>query len=151
MKTMLLILIAGLLTVGATAVVDADKVETPIPAWYYDSPCQQPVGTTLHDWLANLDVPYEITSDWNCSQTAAWVEWMTENCGHETIIMCNNNHCWVEIEGNSYETTSLGWGVNEQHKATKRFIDINGAWAWTEVNGLSQWGWWVTHPELRGR
>jgi hypothetical protein len=151
MKTMLLILVVGILAVGSATIVDADKTETPIPAWYYNSPCQQPEGVNLHEWLAKLQHRYELEPDgWDCSQTAVYIEWLCENCDYDTVIKCNTVHCWVVVGGDSYETTSLHWKVAEQHRALVQFQDINEAWnSWTKLEPVEEWGWWVTYPELR--
>lgn len=149
MRTLLLAIITALAVAGAPTA--GGPTESDVPSWYYDSPCQQPVGVSLYDWLAKLQHRVEVTPDaFDCSQTATYIEWLCENCGHDTVIACNTGHCWVIVEGDSYETTSLHWEVAGQHKALVHAQDIYEAWGlWTKLGSEAEWGWWVTHPELQ--
>lgn len=151
---------------GAATPVPPTPTSFPIPEGYYNAPCQQPEGTTLHEWLDNLEWYGEIDlsgGGWDCSQVVAYVEWLAENCGHDAVYTGRGGapgvrgHVWLTIEGAPYEASGLYWinletADQDFYRATMQFQDIYEVFAYTERNpeltGLGEWGWWITYPEL---
>ena len=91
-------------------------VEDIVPQGYYDSPCTIPKGVSLNSYLTDYKWvdPYQAYG-WDCSQMAANIEWLVENCGYEANLVATTessefDHIWVEIKiGNKwrpYEATS---------------------------------------------
>lgn len=167
MKALLFVLTIIALTLAVVAGVSAaeqpDSGDPAIPDWYYDSPCQQPEGTTLNDWLGALPWYGEgdlSGSGWDCSQMSARIEWLAENCGYNAVITCRKGtpetygHCWVDIEGRLYEATGPYWiDLNTAdpgyYDADMWFQDIYEAMEY-DPDG-SEWAWWLKYPELRSR
>jgi len=173
MKTLLSILTVITIGLVVAAGVSAKEVpgasleqdeESSIPYWYYNSPCQQPEGATLQEWLGELPWYGELNlGGWDCSQISAYVEWLTENCGYETVFTCRlgtpttYGHCWLTIEGSPYEATGLYW-INYDtadpgyYAADMELKNIYEAWAHSGEhetwNSASEWAWWMTYPEL---
>lgn len=169
MKTMgllgmliLTLIVTTSITAEASAVPDWDNIPnpSPVPQWYYVSPCQQPAGIGLHDWLGSLPWYGELeVGGWDCSQLSAYVEWMAENCGYNAVFTCrkgtneSRGHCWLTIEGKPYETIGLYW-VNldaadkGRYTADIWFQDIHEAFEYSGLAGPKTWGWWKTYPEL---
>jgi len=176
MKTLLSII--TVIAIGLVMAVGVSAKEVPgaslgweessIPYWYYNSPCQQPDGTTLHEWLDALPWYGEVDvtgGGWDCSQISAYVEWLAENCGHEAVFTCRTGtadirgHCWVTIEGEPYEATGLYWIKMETadpdyYAADTWLNNVYDAFEYSGVHdtwdGFSEWAWWLTYPELRG-
>ena len=139
MKAMLLILVASLLAGGA--MVSAAEE----PEWYYQSPCQQPEGVSLEDWLPSLEwVPYE-RGVYDCTEMSARIEWMAENCGYSAVIGCDDGHCWVLIEGAAFEPTGNYW-VPEDHTGKNDYYHPDEVY---ETVVGPEWDWYKVHPELR--
>ena len=157
MKTMLLVLIAGLLAMGASTTAAPEAM--PDLGWYYDSPCQQPEGVSLHDWLAGLPLHQVEIGGWDCSQSSAYVEWLAQNCGHDAVIACHvthkSTHCWTVVEGHPYESTGFHW-VDQESANTERYNstvvleNIHAAWQYEDSwSSTKEWAWWLTYPDLR--
>lgn len=137
-----------------------------VPEGYYDCVCQQPEGTTLRDWLSNLAWYGEIDlsgGGWDCSQIAAYIEWLAENCGHNAVFTgrtSTDNYCghvWLTIEGQPYEATGLYWidldtAAPGYYEADHHFQDIYAVCEYTSGNPnltpTGEWGWWLTYPVL---
>lgn len=161
MKTLLLVLTAAAVALAVNnGILATKRYAPPIPDWYYSSPCQQPEGTTLDDWLRTLPWHGELElGGWDCTQLSAYVEWLTENCGYDTVIVCREGtedvygHCWLDIEGQPYEATGFYWiDLNTAdptfYDADLWFQDVWEAWAFDPQE--SEWAWWITYPILRG-
>lgn len=159
--------VAFLVLVVVTAACNGSTTPTstpfPIPEGYYNAPCQQPEGTTLHEWLDNLEWYGELDPGrWDCSQVSAYIEWLTENCGYNAVFTnrlrtdTSRGHTWLTIAGNPYESTGLYWinletADQNYYAADAWFQDIYEAIEYTEsqnCHALNEWDWWITYPEL---
>lgn len=148
MKTLLLLLTAVAVGLTVTNGVIATKRFAPPPNWYYNSPCQQPAGVSLEEWLPNLEwVPYEY-GVYDCTEMSARIEWLAENCGYDAVIGCNENHCWVLIEGVAFEPTGNYW-VLKGHDGTDDYYQPDKAYNSISID--PEWDWWKVHPELRSK
>ena len=106
-------LFLALVILGGWAVILVVAIDargtSPIPERYYASPCQQPAGVSLEDWLTNLEwVPFE-KDVYDCTEMSARIEWLAENCGYDAVIGCDADHCWVLVEGAAFESTGNYW------------------------------------------
>ena len=120
---------------------------SPIPDWYYNSPCQQPAGVSLEDWLTNLEwVPYE-KGVYDCTEMSARIEWMAENCGYNAVIGCDDDHCWALVEGVAFEPTGNYW-VAEDHTGDDDYYHPDTVYGGISVDPA--FDWWLVHPELLG-
>ena len=139
MKALLLVAVSLVVAIGISA------AERSIPAWYYSSPCQQ--TAPLEDWLPSLEwVPYE-KDTYDCSEMSAYIEWLTESCGYESMIACGDAHCWVLVEGIAFEPTGQYW-VDQDHTADVDYYSPDVVY--DSILAGSEWDWWVVHPELIG-
>ena len=70
---------------------------SPIPSDYYSHDCKLPTDQSMQEYLANSEWvdDYEINA-WDCSQMAAYMEFMLENCGYHVVIRA------AEVEGEEY-------------------------------------------------
>lgn len=117
-----------------------------VPGGYYNSPCQQPNGITLYDWLDTIQLPpYEIY-EFDCSQRAAYIEWLTENCGYHTVFVAKEfdgyAHMWLLIDKHAYETGEHNRWVapGDWHYAPDDM--------WESLYDIpysnKEFGWWLT-------
>jgi len=139
-----------------------------IPSDYYRSPCPIPKGVSLNSYLTDYQWvdPYQ-ANRWDCSQMAAYIEWLAENCGYEAniVIATSISHSWVEIKiGNKwrqYEATGGSFylapavlrAINEGK--TRTFKDIYKVYDYSVGPGMhlpvwdralssfmAEWAWW---------
>jgi len=94
----------------------------PIPDEYYSQGCMLPTDVPMQEYLADSrwtdDYQYEANA-WDCSQMAAYMEWMLENCGYHVVIRLadvegeENGHAWILVEFEqgmlAYECTGRYW------------------------------------------
>jgi len=94
----------------------------PIPEEYYSQGCMLPTDMSMQEYLADSrwtdDYQYEANA-WDCSQMAAYMEWMLENCGYHVVIRLadvegkENGHAWILVEFEqgmlAYECTGRYW------------------------------------------
>lgn len=142
-----------------------------VPEWYYDSACQCPDGVDFYDWFANLEWahPYQRLT-WDCSQMSAYAEWLAESCGHRAIFAIatttdfpvGNMHMWLLVDtGNDYkvyESTvpkwrdrpgySYGLSTNSYYDPTETYEGLPELYIDYSDNFLSEFGWWLKHPDL---
>jgi len=133
-----------------------------IPPEYYNQLCQKPAHLTFYDWMTTLQMPPYETDAFDCSQMSAYVEWLSENCGHRATIAGKAfedfGHIWVLISiANvpfAYETT---WPPN-----TNPWLFPRSDWHFSpdvEWESLYQapcdhlrfeqeYAWWITYPSL---
>ncbi len=93
---------------------------SPIPGDYYLQDCKLPTDQSMQKYLANSDWvdDYEM-GGWDCSQMAAYMEFMLENCGYNVVIRVADvegedyGHAWILVEFKegmlAYECTSRHW------------------------------------------
>jgi len=151
MKILLVITTILAVIISWSVVKESEINAATIPKWYYDSPCQQPNGVSLYNWLENLQLPpYEIYK-FDCSQRAAYVEWLAESCGVNTVFVAEEfdgyAHMWLMIDGYAYETGEHNRWVapGDWHYAPDD--------TWESLYELpyidEEFGWWLTYPQLR--
>lgn len=166
----ILIIVSWVIGCAAISVVFASPATTPsqickIPQGYYNSPCQKPAHLTFYDWMATLPMPpYEVDA-FDCSQRAAYIEWLSENCGHRATIAGGFGpgwgHIWVLIDIDNvpfaYETT---WPPHEGHNG--RWKSRESDWYYnldTEWESIyeapfhhsrfeMEYAWWIIYPSL---
>ena len=92
----------------------------PIPDDYYSQDCELPTDQSMQEYLANSHwiEDYEENS-WDCSQMAAYMEFMLENCGYHVVIRSadvageQHGHAWILVEFKegwlAYECTGRYW------------------------------------------
>ena len=92
----------------------------PIPSDYYSQDCKLPTDQSMQEYLANshwVD-DYELDA-WDCSQMAAYMEFMLENCGYNVVIRradvedAEYGHVWILVDFQegmlAYECTGRYW------------------------------------------
>jgi hypothetical protein len=128
---------------------------------------------SLEYWLSRAAWAEEYEADgFDCSQMAAFLEWIIDNAGYQVRVFAGHGHCWlsIEIEGEwvAYEATSLSWKpeVNSHplyYKPTIVFTNLYDVVSWyqlAELTGIIQQGtgrpffvqefqWWKWIEEVR--
>ena len=150
------------MTSTATTVFEVYK----IPQEYYNSPCQKPAHLTFHDWMTTLPMPPYEAYAFDCSQMAAYVEWLSENCDHRATIVGASfedyGHLWVLIDIGgvpfAYESGRLPkspWVPRRVGEGSTRFhYDPDTEWEsiyyapWAHSSFEQEFAWWVTYPTL---
>ena len=111
----------------------------PIPDDYYSQDCELPTDQSMHEYLSNSHwiEDYEENS-WDCSQMAAYMEFMLENCGYHVVIRVADvedeqyGHAWILIEFQqgwfAYECTDRYWVY--PNEAVARSYDPYGYVHW---------------------
>lgn len=99
---------------------DIPSNTAPIPSEYYSQNCELPTDQSMQEYLANSNWVdnYEL-GGWDCSQMSAYMEFMLENCGYNTIIVeaetdySESGHAWILVEFQqgrlAYECTGRYW------------------------------------------
>lgn len=140
---------------------------SPLPPGYYCSECQQPSNLTFYDWMAALQIPPYRLNAFDCSQMAAYVEWLAESCGHEAILLAKNGeeygHAWVAIDiGGVFLAYEATWATREHVDQNPWILHSKGIHSapdavWDNLYNVPWWGtdgfemefaWWLTHPSL---
>lgn len=144
----LTIVVTGLVAAVGTTGSAAEPTEVLIPPGYYDAPCQQPAGVALHHWLAMLEMPAYEEDAFDCSQRAAYIEWLAENCGYDTLFVAKGSHMWVMVEGVPFETgKNPRWADDDEYHATWE-LEVDSLQGFTELDYFDEeFGWWLSHPE----
>lgn len=134
-----------------------------IPEGYYDSPCLKPAHLTFYDWMATLQMPPYEEYAFDCSQGAAYVEWLSENCSHRATIVgkCFEGyaHIWTSIELGgvpfAYEAGEDNrWVARGGEGSTHFHYDPDTEWEsiyeapWAHSSFEEEFAWWLTYPEL---
>ena len=111
----------------------------PIPSDYYSQDCELPTDQSMQEYLANSEwVDDYDAGGWDCSQMAAYMEFMLENCGYHTVIRDADmegeqyGHAWILVEFRqgwlAYECTGRYWVYPDE--ATARSYDPYGTVHW---------------------
>lgn len=112
---------------------------TPIPNDYYSQDCELPTDQSMQEYLANSEwVDDYDAGGWDCSQMAAYMEFMLENCGYHTVIREADlqgeqyGHAWILVKFRqgwlAYECTGRYWVYPDE--ATARSYDPYGTVHW---------------------
>ena len=138
-----------------------------IPIEYYNQPCQKPAHLTFYDWMATLELPpYEVNA-FDCSQMAAYVEWLSENCNHRATIAGASfegyGHLWVLIDIGgvpfAYEPPRYQgrhWVARDGGGSTHFHYNPDTEWEsiyeapWAHSRFEEEFAWWLIYPELWG-
>lgn len=111
----------------------------PIPDDYYSQDCELPTDQSMQEYLSNSHwvEDYEENS-WDCSQMAAYMEFMLENCGYNVVIREADvageqyGHAWILVEFKegwlAYECTERYWVY--PNEAVARSYDPYGHVYW---------------------
>jgi hypothetical protein len=111
----------------------------PIPDDYYSQSCELPTDQSMQEYLSNSHwvEDYEENS-WDCSQMAAYMEFMLENCGYNVVIREADvageqyGHAWILVEFKegwlAYECTERYWVY--PNEAVARSYDPYGYVYW---------------------
>lgn len=118
-----------------------------IPSDYYFHASVIPVRVDPYEWLTNLEWADEYkTDEWDCSNMAAYLEWVLENAGIPTRIHAGYGHAWLLIwrsdkqEWWAYECTGLHW-INPWAGGAYYRPEL----VWDNIYDVQQWH----HPFLR--
>lgn len=121
---------------------------TEVPPGYYDRDLSYliPEGVSFYDFLAHYIrwiFPYW-RHHFDCTEMSAAIEWLAEGCGHEARVVCNEVHCWAEVQLDgawlAYECIDLKW---VRGRATPHFVFsdlyamLHAPWPGNEHD------WWV--------
>ena len=93
---------------------------SPIPNDYYSQDCELPTDQSMQEYLANSEwIDDYDAGGWDCSQMAAYMEFMLENCGYNVVIRAADvegeeyGHAWILVEFQegmlAYECTTRHW------------------------------------------
>lgn len=150
LKAILLALLLAL-TSGCGVVPGAVPATSVVPDWYYSSPCRQPEGVSLEQWLPH-ELPiedYELDV-FDCSELSAYAEWLAENCGYDTQIVVGrfpgsvDRHAWVVVDGRILDTETGTWDVDQC-----RTIIVLEDLAEAIEYEATEWLWWIARPGLK--
>ena len=129
-----------------------------IPQDYYNSTCQKPMNLTFYDWMATLQIPPYELDVFDCSQRAAYIEWLSENCGHRAVLVgafgpgWGHIWTWIDIDGIpfAYEAgATTPWISREENTQYYRADTM-----WESIYEAPQerfeqeYAWWLTYPSL---
>lgn len=111
----------------------------PIPSDYYSQNCELQTDQSMQEYLSNSEWLEDYDAGgWDCSQMAAYMEFMLENCGYHTIIAeaetdySEYGHAWILVEFQqgwlAYECTGRYWVYPDE--STARSYDPYGTVHW---------------------